>query len=566
MMKKLLIFTLALSLIASNSMAASAPKAGAPCKKIGIEKIYRGKTYTCVKSGKKMVWSKGVTVIAAPKPSVTYTPIPTPTPTPIPSTSTSPTPEVSPSPFLIPTPTPSRTIDPKKPRELDACQQNSQWKIGYNFLNLLVYLSCGPDGKLHPQDGAPQIDQDTGLEIRNPNLTRKETAPYVPLIIPLSTEVPKSPITPRSQLSEVSACKVANGTPNHHFTTGFPIGKNRARLDSNPTIPVVAVDFPDLQGKRSPKVDHEFLFNLVTRYWSHISNKKFTINWEIPDLYVRMPKNVVDYGLGGDLFAGTFADEPMWDYVRSAIAQTDSNIDFSGHSMIAVITPSEATSKQIGTMVAEARNSRPFSTREGDIYNVFIMGNNDQREDWRNWNWVHEIGHLLGLTDLRDVRNSGAQKSDALGIFDLFSSSMAPELLGWSRFLLGALADSQIRCVANGSTSTHLLYPVAELSGREKLLVIPISQFRAIAVESRKQLGFDSNLGYQDEGAIVYAIDTSIPFGTSAISIIGSPRQKDSYWRTDSALREGDSVTHWGYKITNIESGNFGEVIRVERA
>ena len=555
-----------------SAVTAANPKAGSVCPKAGTKKVYQGKTYTCIKSGKKLVWSKGVTVIAAPKPSVT----PTPSPTPNPSVSASPTAEVSPSASpssspsptnsSSPTPTPSRTIDPKKPRELDACQQNSQWKIGYNLLNFLVYLSCGPDGKLHPQDGAPQIDQDTGLEIRNPILTRRDTAPYVPLIKPLSTQAPKSLITPRIELSEVSACKVASGTPNHQFTTGFPIGKNRARLDSNPTIQVIAIDFPDLQGKRSPKVDHEFLFNLVSTYWSLISNRKFTINWDIPDSYVRMPKNVVDYGLGGDLFAGTFSDEPMWNYVRAAIAQTDSIIDFTGKSMIAVITPSEATSKQIGTLVAEARNSKPFSTREGDIYNVFIMGNNSQREDWRNWNWVHEFGHLMGLTDLRDVRNPGAQNSDALGIFDLFSSSMAPELLGWSRFLLGALADSQIRCVANGLTSTHLLYPVAELSNREKLLVIPISQFRAIAVESRRQLGFDSNLGYQDEGAIVYAIDTSIPFGTSAISIIGSPRQKDSRLRTDSALREGESVTHWGYKITNVESGEFGDVVRVERA
>ena len=53
-----LITLLVLSL--SSPTAYSAVKAGAKCTKVGITSITSGKTFTCVKSGKKLVWNKGV--------------------------------------------------------------------------------------------------------------------------------------------------------------------------------------------------------------------------------------------------------------------------------------------------------------------------------------------------------------------------------------------------------------------------------------------------------------------------------------------------------------------------
>ena len=87
-------------LFASNSYAAV--KAGSACNKVGAKSISAGKNYTCIKSGKKLVWNKGV-VIPTPSPTPTPTPSPTPTPTPTPS----PTPTPTPSPTPTPTPTPT---------------------------------------------------------------------------------------------------------------------------------------------------------------------------------------------------------------------------------------------------------------------------------------------------------------------------------------------------------------------------------------------------------------------------------------------------------------------------
>ena len=75
MNKKLVAFLSILSLSLSLPLipAHSATKAGAKCTKAGIKSVAGNKTFTCIKSGKKLVWNKGVAI----KP----TPAPTPTPT-----------------------------------------------------------------------------------------------------------------------------------------------------------------------------------------------------------------------------------------------------------------------------------------------------------------------------------------------------------------------------------------------------------------------------------------------------------------------------------------------------
>ena len=52
-----------LSLFLSSPLipANAAAKAGAKCTKLGNTEVVKGKSYTCIKSGKKLVWNKGVT-------------------------------------------------------------------------------------------------------------------------------------------------------------------------------------------------------------------------------------------------------------------------------------------------------------------------------------------------------------------------------------------------------------------------------------------------------------------------------------------------------------------------
>ena len=71
---KLFIALLVFTLATPPQLAFAAVKAGSTCTKLNSTTTVGGYRFTCIKSGKKLVWSKGVKVVIA-KP--TQTPIPT---------------------------------------------------------------------------------------------------------------------------------------------------------------------------------------------------------------------------------------------------------------------------------------------------------------------------------------------------------------------------------------------------------------------------------------------------------------------------------------------------------
>jgi hypothetical protein len=73
-LSKGLLIALALTLIPVSAISAQKITPGSTCKVLNQKIVYQSKTYTCIKSGKKLVWNKGV---VAKKPS----PKPTPSPT-----------------------------------------------------------------------------------------------------------------------------------------------------------------------------------------------------------------------------------------------------------------------------------------------------------------------------------------------------------------------------------------------------------------------------------------------------------------------------------------------------
>jgi hypothetical protein len=115
--KKLIAFLSILSLLLSIPFipANAAAKAGAKCNKAGFIEVVKGKSYTCVKTGKKLVWNKGVTV---EKLTPTATPTATPTPTPTATPTATPTPSPKPS---------MTSLDPRNPKlsGRDLCETQS---------------------------------------------------------------------------------------------------------------------------------------------------------------------------------------------------------------------------------------------------------------------------------------------------------------------------------------------------------------------------------------------------------------------------------------------------------
>jgi hypothetical protein len=83
-----LALAVALVMTLTSPLYAAAPKAGAKCTKKSATATSGGKLFTCIQSGKKLVWNKGV---AMKKPAPVATPTPTATPTTTPAIMPTPT-------------------------------------------------------------------------------------------------------------------------------------------------------------------------------------------------------------------------------------------------------------------------------------------------------------------------------------------------------------------------------------------------------------------------------------------------------------------------------------------
>ena len=102
--KRLIVAAVVGSLMITNT-AFGAVKQGDPCSKVGATSTLNGFKFTCIKSGKKLVWSKGIKVSSP-------APVPTPAPTVIPTPSSEPTPRPTPTPTVVATPSPTPTPTP----------------------------------------------------------------------------------------------------------------------------------------------------------------------------------------------------------------------------------------------------------------------------------------------------------------------------------------------------------------------------------------------------------------------------------------------------------------------
>ena len=587
-----------------GSVSFAAVKAGASCTKAGATSVVSNRKFTCIKSGKKLVWDKGVVVKKAPVqvpeiPKIEPSPQPTlvlPNSSPTIPAETSKVIDLNLLPINLEQPiyvnhsinSKEFTINFKviegasggyievKELNLDskntATKKNAQGIVeihstfpsSFNGKNIKVFLYAYSEK--YRSSCCSSIDLDVNLENKpdssKTNIYGGLNVNFYQTPTKYST-LPQSVLTNKESFTDLSKCRLKDGDPIlDNMTIGFPLPAGRTDLTRNVEIAVLGADFPNVQSTTTPANDYFNALKVMKHFWESQASTGLRINVNTSNTYKRMPKNIEDYKLGATL--NGFQGDNYWAFIQDVIDAYDAEFDFSKTSTIAVVVPLNVTREQIGTWVVQTQSV--FRTNEGSIYNVMITGNGSSKET--TGAWVHEYGHALGLTDMRYVNdaNPEIQKPEGLGIYDVMGSgNAAPEILVWSRFLTGMLLPNQIHCVNTTTESTHWLVPIEQQTSETKGLIIPLSEYTAIVVEARRNYGYD-NIGTDAEGVIVYNIDTRIPYHRSPAHIVSPARSKDLEWYTDSALKVGESVTTNGWKISVIESGDYGDVVKVEKA
>ncbi len=522
MRRVLIALPLSIALITGVTTAAAVVKPGATCTKVGQVSVSGSTKFTCIKSGKKFVWNKGV---ALPKPVPTRAPVAAPTP------SATPTPTPSATPTSTPTPTPTPT------------------PVAFEFVNL-----CAADPEVPSEWKATQ---DFLLKKRQCATPFR----YEPLKVTKDFAVVE--LTPRSDLLPINTCKIEQF--NNYPILGFPNPNNaqevrdfeaRRHPGPNTKYQVVAIQTPDAPTSTTPKQDFGQYFDFIKEWTQNNSDNGSSVEVRVPDKYFKIARSLSSYegiNLHGKPVAGGSQ------FFIDAIAAADPEVNFSGVDMVIIVVPPTTPESLLGSQPWGG----PVQSNEGTINRFFTSAPNNLSESWHvNHSiltptmWLHEMHH--GALDLGD-------HGDYMGFWGMMSGGGLTDLLGWDKYLSGFFSDSQVRCVSPNITSTHYLTPSAAKGAVEKLVVVPLSKTKVIVIESIRRGGYNYKLAKNSLGALVYTVDLTKTEHGEGQYVQPPTRGLNTVDFADAPLKSGEFVVVDGVRISIIASGGFGDIVKVEK-
>jgi len=144
------------------------------------------------------------------------------------------------------------------------------------------------------------------------------------------------------------------------------------------------------------------------------------------------------------------------------------------------------------------------------------------------------------------------------------------DLLGWHKWILSYTQDSQVVCInPSDKASTVWLRPNSVKTEQIKLGVIPIDSQRVIVFESIRGAGMNISLKGDEQGLLVYKVDTTNQLHGYGFDVqypaSRASRISGAFPGSRAPLKLGEKVTVEGYSIEVVESGNYGDVVRVTR-
>ena len=562
-MRKLTVL-LGLSLIATGfavaQVEAAAPKAGTACTKLNQAQVSGGYTYTCIKSGKKLVWSKGVKV-AAPTPMPSPTPIATPAPTPSPIATAS------------PSPTPKNLV------EGDPCM-----KMGDQLTGSTGVLECRKSAG-------------------NKLVYVKVNQDYSPVLNPTSID----PLTlcqlpdKRTQILS-SASQLAIAYPPKPF-------KNFSGSTGTFKVVVVGIDFSDTNGTGSPSTLWKDDLTKAAEWLKWYTNDKVKLEFVTYDKWLRAPKPSAKYdasnsGARGpnDIQSGGLTTQQISeDYIHTI----EDTADLSNTTSIWVYFPENITTP---SGAFQPQTTGVITKKYGLVSSQLVSVGADTYQSHRpRWAYfLHEMIHGFGLQghSPKFLPYPHLNKLGEMSNADGWTNALLPfDSLTW-----GVANSSDIYCV----DKPHLrsvdltLVPLEREQVGLRSAMIRLNDHQVLVVESHRSDKWGVGEGAGFAGVMVSIIDTTVntsfdesnpsdpclvstgvyltvpgvnhgthqPIGQllpgyngdrvgvyNGVAIAGDYDQ----WDLNHVMYTGESLTSVGVKISLIKGGD-NDTVRIENA
>lgn len=482
-----LAFVVAISLISAPSFAAV--KAGAKCTKAGATSTTGGKKYTCVKSGSKFVWNKGVAVKAAAKPNLNpvFKPV-------------EPTPTAPPTPTASPTPTPTPQVS--LPTEGSICT-----KVGEKITTSFGYIRCNwPGGPVStgtwrffnvkkPSTSASNNYKSTPIEFGTCDYsgdTFDVSGGYLECRYVNGKKLQwikinnvKKAFVNAVSPQGIELCKLKNsdaiaGTGRNDKRAGFPRDVTKFN-GMNPKgvneVLIVGVDFPELRGGNNIKEILSEDIKWLKDWYKYFSNDQAKFNVSTVDYWINAPRSALSYVKTGNDGNSSSSNRFLAEASQPFVDLITKEVDLRKYSTVYMMFPEGETTFDMDLIV---RNEL-FKIKEGQK-NLNFFGWGHDLELGQNLKWVFYIHETIHDFDIIGHAPGNGWPFGLMQNNSGVSYAMNP----YEQFILDWLPESQIYCQDSQTLTkaTVSLSPVEREDSQTKLVIIRLSTTKAIVVES----------------------------------------------------------------------------------
>ena len=372
-------------------------------------------------------------------------------------------------------------------------------------------------------------------------------------------------------------------------TAGFPLPSGSAPSTGTLRVAVLFMDFPDAEAGHTTREESEASLTYMETYLERASYGQLELEVVPHHVWLRAEhehSHFEGFSALGDALSRAASEH--------AVALADPEFDFSDIDAVMTVFPSD---------LFDHGNAGGTAMADGTVLNTTRTNTKllDEPKEPTQWGAVaaHELAHNLGLADLypydAELRATPPPVPDHTwisaewGLMGLEAWFLAAdddarfipewrfpsgqrasgeihaypepsEMLAWSRWQLGWLDKSQVRCVDEIETAVTLA-PIARPGEAVAMAAVPLNAREVIVIESRRQLGYDLGRDYTApsgatttlpnlvaEGVLVYVVDALVASGHRPIMFAGD--NGDGRIDDFPVLTRGESVTLRGYTIT----------------
>lgn len=320
---------------------------------------------------------------------------------------------------------------------------------------------------------------------------------------------------PVAALSDsVGMCKLAG-------PTGFHID-HRVYQPAVGTVKgvMIFVDFPNARIDQAPpqwrstQPYYDYLVPEAAKWFENASYGRVTFEVTVIDKWYTMSQPDHAYG-----FTRGIPRAQHVAYIREAVGLAEADVDFSQYDTVLIVPARNASAITFSPTYIDHRSGEVRAS--GTVIRSAVTYGQDV------WHWGykvvnHETGHVFGLPDLYAFSGSDAHRFvggwDVMGLI----SGHAPDYFAWNKWRLGWVDDDQVVCITAAGVTEHVLTAV-EIPGGTKLVMIPIGNNSAYAIESRKPLVNDE--GLCSPGVLIYRVNAGTHTGQGPIEVVDATPQ-----------------------------------------